>query len=131
MTVTETRVSRSLRTLQVAAWVGLALIGSQFVSAGGLLMNARWALPVHSIGALALHVPEAVAVVAAWSYQRSVQGPTWPTVVTAIVFACGLLQAWLGYQGVLLAHVPGAFVLTAGTVLVLIWSTGPQARHAV
>ena len=130
MTVSEIRVSRPLRTLQVASWVGLALIGSQFVSAGGLLVNARWALPVHAAGALGDASKRARIRDAAWLQQRSTRGPTWPTDVTAVVFACGLLQAWLGDQGVLLAHVPGAFVLTAGTVLVLIWSTGSQARHA-
>ena len=46
----------------------------------------------------------------------------WPIVLAGVVFVLCFVQAYVGSYGPLLVHVPGAMVLTLGSVLVAAWS---------
>ena len=124
MTRAETARTGSGSTLQ---WLRLASLASlmallwQFVTAGQLVSGAD-ALPLHAIGAGALHVTTAITLAVAvvhWRRDRSAQNVV---VWAAVVFVLTFVQAWLGGVGNLAAHVPGALVLTVGVVWLPVWA---------
>ena len=55
-------------------------------------------------------------------------GARWPVAVSANVLVAGFVQAAVGEAGNMSAHVPGALVLTVGTVWVTAWAfrSGPR-----
>jgi hypothetical protein len=108
--------------LQVTAVLCTLGIVFQGATAGLLLSRSRGALAFHGAGAIVFHVLSALMVIAAALLWRSTRGSVWPVVISALVFVLGLVQAYLGDQGVLSIHVPLAMALTLGTVWVLAWS---------
>jgi hypothetical protein len=104
--------------------VVLALLW-QFATAGRILSGAS-ATGLHGAGAIALHVTTALLVVATLLHARA-GGARWPVVVAALVFACTFVQAALGSAGNMSAHVPGALVITGGTVWLTAWAFRRQA----
>ncbi len=115
-----------LLALRVAAAATVLVLAWQFVTAGELIGPDGGSDDLHAAGAIALHVAALAAAAAAlWLRQRTA-GPLWPSVVAVAVFAASFVQAALGSSGVMAAHVPGALVLTVGSVWVLAWSL---SRH--
>lgn len=109
-----------LTAARILAVLSVAAIVLIFVTAGRLVEDDV-GKDIHGAGAIALHVTTGLwAVALALLAQRS-GGPWWAPVTAALVFAASFLQAWLGEQGDLLLHVPGALVLTVGTVWVTAW----------
>ncbi|MCO7218659.1 hypothetical protein [Klenkia sp. PcliD-1-E] len=120
-TVTRPGTATPLLALRVAAAATVVVLAWQFVTAGELI-GPGGSDDLHAAGAIALHVVSLAAAAAAlWLRQRT-SGPLWPSVVAVAVFAAGFVQAALGSSGEMAAHVPGALVLTVGSVWVLAWS---------
>lgn len=123
----------ALRAVQVLAVLTVAELLWQFATAGQMVgpLHNRGAHELHSAGAIVLHVLTALLTVAAVAYWRGRGAPLWPAVLSAVVFVLTFVQAYLGDNGTLYLHVPGALVLTLGSVWVLAWSFTPGARlHA-
>jgi heme A synthase len=98
----------------------------QGATAGGILMRGRESLEFHEVGAIAVHVLTGLAAIAAFALWRATRGPRWPMVVAVVVFAASFVQAALGDDETMWAHVPGALVLMLGAAAVLVWSAAPQ-----
>jgi hypothetical protein len=114
------RSTSSIRAVQAAAALSVLALLWQFVTAGRILSRVD-ALAAHGGGALGLHVTTLLLVVATLLHARA-GGPRWPVAVSAVVFIATFVQAALGEAGNMSAHVPGALVLTAGTIWVTAWA---------
>ena len=108
------------RAVQVAAVLSVLVLLWQFVTAGRLVSHSG-SDDAHAAGALALHVVNVLLVAATLLHARA-GGARWPVVVSAAVFVAGFVQAALGDARNMSAHVPGALVLTVGTVWVTAWA---------
>ncbi|MEJ5869079.1 hypothetical protein WDV85_15150 [Pseudokineococcus sp. 5B2Z-1] len=95
----------------------------QFVTAGQLFPGDS-ALIYHQAGAIVLHVASGLTLVAAFLASRRGAAPTWLWVLAGVVFALTFVQAATGGRDTLWIHVPGAMVVTVGSVWVLAASTG-------
>jgi len=119
-----------LRLFQGAAVLSVLVVVLQFLSAGQLLSGTSGAEGVHAGGAVALHVVQGLAVVAALVLQRATRGPVWPTALALLALAVGFVQAWTGDHTGLAVHVPGAVVTTVVTVWLAAWAFGGARRTA-
>jgi hypothetical protein len=117
---TAARSAVAVRAVQVTAVLSALVLLWQFVSAGRLLSGSD-ALDGHGAGAIALHVTTFLLVAATLLHARA-GGARWPAIVSAAVFVATFVQAYLGDEGNLNAHVPGALVLTVGTIWVTAWA---------
>lgn len=119
-----------LTTLRVLAVLTVLNLLVQFLTAGELVNRGGGdaTLPVHSTGAIVLHVLSGLTAIAALAYWRLRGAPLWPGVVAAVVFVLSFVQAWYGSRSTLYIHVPGAMILTIGAVVVAVWAFLPTAR---
>ena len=117
---TASRSAATVRAVQAAAVLSVLTLLWQFVSAGRLLAGAD-ALGGHGAGAIALHVTTFLLVVATLLHARA-GGARWPAAVSGAVFVATFVQAAIGSDGNMNAHVPGALVLTVGTIWVTAWA---------
>ena len=106
--------------LRVLSVLTVVVIVWQFVTAGPLVEGSQ-AADAHGTGAIVLHVVSGLTTVAAALAWRGGAALSL-LVVAALVFALSFLQAYLGSNGPISVHVPGAMVLTVGAVLVAAWS---------
>jgi uncharacterized membrane protein len=121
-----------LRTLQVLAALTVLELLVQYLSAGQMLgpLHSRTAREIHESGAIVLHVVSGLTAVAAILLWRTRRTSVWPAVLSVAVFVLSFLQAYLGDDETLYLHIPGALVLTVGSVWVLVWSLSPWAARA-
>ncbi|NMO88532.1 hypothetical protein [Actinomycetospora sp. TBRC 11914] len=120
----------ALRAVQALAVLTVLELAWQFATAGEMVgrSHSRGAHELHSAGAIVLHVLTGLLTIAAVAYWRGRGAPLWPAVLAAVVFVLTFVQAYLGDDETLYLHVPGALVLTVGSVWVLAWSFTPGAR---
>ncbi|MEO6881829.1 MAG: hypothetical protein ABI181_12900 [Mycobacteriaceae bacterium] len=118
--------STTLRALQVSAVLAVVNLAWQFVTAGQLFPQ-QGSDELHAGGAILLHVLTGVVAIAAWLHWRNTSGPGWPTVLAAVVFVLSFVQAYTGGYDTLWIHVPGAMVLTVGSVWVAVWAFSSRA----
>ena len=133
VTTTARRTSRAsgvLRTVQVLAALSVLNLLYQFTTAGALVGpgGSEAVEELHGTGAIVLHVLTGLTAIAAGLHGRATRGPLWPTVLAAVVFLASFAQAYTGGGQTLWIHVPGAMVLTVGSVWVLAWSFTRGAR---
>src|SRR3954468_13893669 len=114
------RTASADRFVQATAVLSLLALVWQFATAGRIVSGAQ-ATGIHGAGAVALHVTTGLLAVATLLHARA-GGARWPVVVAVLVFVCTFVQAALGDAGVMTAHVPGALVLTVGTVWLTAWA---------
>jgi len=114
------RSTGTLRAVQAAAVLSVVVLLWQFATAGRLVTH-EGSDDAHAAGAIALHVVGALLVVATLLHARA-GGERWPVVLSAVVFVAGFVQAALGDAHNMTAHVPGALLLTVGTVWVTAWA---------
>jgi CHASE2 domain-containing sensor protein len=95
-------------------------------TAGGILMSSRESFELHEAGAIVVHVLTGLAAIAAFLLWRAQRGPVWPTVLAAVVFAASFVQAALGDEETMWAHVPGALVLMLGAAVLLARAVLPR-----
>lgn len=134
MTTTQSRSSTSstsLRILQVLATLSVLTVLYQFVTAGELLPDepSHSRVELHAAGAYGVHVFTFLVTAAAFWHYRRTSGQVWPTVLAGAVLVVGFVQAYYGNRDMLYIHIPGAMMLTAGAVWIMVWSFG-QAAHA-
>ena len=120
------RSAGTIQPVQVTAVLTVLSLLWQWLRAGRLLSQSD-ALDAHGAGAIVLHVVAALLVVATAVHARA-GGARWPVVVSAAVLLAGFAQAAIGDAGNMTAHVPGALVLTAGTVWVTAWAFRSRQR---
>ncbi|MEJ5943887.1 hypothetical protein WDZ17_01080 [Pseudokineococcus basanitobsidens] len=116
----------------LTALVGLALLAVlseawQFVTAGQLFPGDG-ALEAHQAGAVVLHVTSGLTAVAAVLAARRGAAPTWLWLLAVVVFGLTFVQAATGGRSTLWVHVPGAMVVTVGSVWVLATAVGLRSR---
>lgn len=93
----------------------------QFVTAGRLFPTGG-PVALHTAGAIVLHVFTGLTMIAALLHQRAARGPRWPVGLATVVFVLSFVQAYFGTPATMAIHVPGALVLTIGTVVLASWS---------
>ncbi|WP_375430667.1 hypothetical protein [uncultured Friedmanniella sp.] len=126
-TAPTTAPSPLLRVLQVFAALAVLDVLFQFVTAGQLFPSGG---PdgLHAAGAIALHVVSGIAAIAAvllWRQGRTTIGVA---ALAVVVFGYGFVQAAIGGYDTLYIHVPGAMLLTAGVVWLLLAALRGRAR---
>jgi hypothetical protein len=117
---TASRSASTVRAVQAAAVLSTLALLWQFFTAGRMISGTD-AVGAHGAGAIALHVTTFLLVAATALHARA-GGARWPAAVSGAVFIATFVQAYLGDEGNLNAHVPGALVLTVGTVWVTAWA---------
>ncbi|HEY2224877.1 hypothetical protein [Actinomycetospora sp.] len=119
-----------LTTLRVLAVLTVLNLLVQFLTAGELVTRggSEAVEPIHSAGAIVLHVLSGLAAIAALAYWRLRGAPVWPGILAAVVFVLSFVQAYFGSGRTLYIHVPGAMILTIGAVVVAVWAFLPGAR---
>lgn len=130
-TPTATDRSTLKTSLVVLALLSVLAEAWQFVTAGQLFPGDS-ALQAHQGGAIVLHVVSGLTLVVAFLASRKNLAPTWLWVLAGVVFALTFVQATTGGRQTLWIHVPGAMVVTVGSVWVLATAVGlgrrPTAR---
>jgi hypothetical protein len=116
-----------LRALQVFAGLAVLVVLFQFITAGQLL-TSRGPDELHAAGAIVLHVFSGVAAICAVVLWRQDRVSLRLAVLAAVVFVFTFVQAAIGGYDSLYIHVPGAMLLTAGVVWLLVASLRPQSR---
>jgi hypothetical protein len=115
-----------VNALRATTTVAVLAILWQGATAGGLLMQARTFLDLHEAGAVAVHVLTGVAALLAFLAVRATRGPRWPAALGALVFVASFVQAALGDDETMWAHVPGALLLMLGSAVLLVWAWRPR-----
>lgn len=126
-TVAGTGATPLLRTLQVSAALSVLTVAFQFVTAGQLFPSGG-PQELHAAGAIVLHVVSGVAAIAAFFLWRQGRISLGLAALAVIVFGYTFIQAAIGGYHTLYVHVPGAMLLTAGVVWLLIATLRPQTR---
>src|SRR3954453_91093 len=91
------RTTSTVRAVQAAAVLSVLALLWQFATAGRYLSGST-DLDLHAAGAIALHVPPLLLVVATLLHARS-GGARWPVVLSAAVFVATFVQAAVGDAG--------------------------------
>jgi len=118
----------ALTALRATSALTVVAILWQGVTAGAAMTQDDGSFALHAAGAVAVHVFAGLAVVAAFLLQRETPGPRRLLVLALAVFLSSFLQAALGNEATMWAHVPGALllVLASGALLASV----PRARGA-
>lgn len=119
--------TRLLRALQVFAGLSALNVLFQFITAGQLFPSGG-PQGLHAAGAIVLHVFSGVAAICAFFLWRQNRITLGLAALAAVVFVYTFIQAAIGGYDTLYIHVPGAMLLTAGVVWLLIASLRPQRR---
>jgi hypothetical protein len=129
-TTTSSRATGVLRAFQVLAVLTVVELLVQYVTAGGIIgpAHSHEARELHETGAVVLHVLSGLTTIAAVVLWRLRAAPVWPAVLSAVVFVLTFVQAYLGDEETLYLHVPGALVLTVGSVWLAVWGFSGRAR---
>lgn len=129
MTTTSPTPSRSatrtggglVTALRVFAALAVLVVLWQFVTAGQLFPRpSSGPLTGHQAGAIVLHVVSGLAAVAAVVLWRQGVVSLALAALAVVVFGFTFVQAALGGYDTLYVHVPGAMLLTAGVVWLLV-----------
>jgi hypothetical protein len=110
-----------LRAFQAFAALAVLAVLYQFVTAGQLLPQGGPG-QAHAAGAIVLHAFSGLATVAAVVLWRRGQTSRNVAVLAVVVFVATFVQAAVGGYDSLYVHVPGAMLLTAGVVWLLLAS---------
>ena len=100
----------------------------QYLTAGQMLPRGG-PVEIHATGAIVLHVVTGLLTIAAALFARAHRAPWWPAVLAALVFVVSFVQAYDGSHTNLALHVPGAMLLTFGTVWITAWSFTRAVRR--
>ncbi len=108
-----------LRAFQVGAALVVLNVFFQFVTAGQLFPSGG-PDEAHAAGAIVLHVLSGLTAIAAVLLWRQGVVTLGAAVLAVVVFAYSFVQAAIGGYRSLYVHVPGAMLLTAGAVWLLV-----------
>ena len=124
--VDTTRARGLVNAARTAAALAVAAILWQGATAGQLLERNRTFLRLHEVGAIATHVLTGLAALTVFLLWRTARDRLWPVVAAVVVFAASFVQAALGDDETMWAHVPGALLLMLGSTAVLVWTLLPR-----
>jgi hypothetical protein len=116
-----------VRVLQGATGLTVLNVLLQFVTAGQLFPEGG-PEELHAGGAIFLHVFSGIAAIAAIVLWRQKHTTATLPVLAVVVFLATILQAAIGGRDTLWMHIPGAMVLTAGVVWLLVLVFRPLTR---
>lgn len=116
-----------VRVLQVLAALSVVNVLVQYLTAGQLFPSGG-PQELHAAGAIVLHVISGLAAVVAVVLWRQAIVRLRLAVLAVAVFGYTFIQAAIGGYDTLYMHVPGAMLLTAGVVWLLIWTLRPTRR---
>lgn len=119
-----------LVTARGFALATIAVVVVLFVTAGELV-QADALEDLHGGAAIALHVVTAglTAALAGLAYSRG-RG-WWAAAVAGLVLVYSFVQAYLGDEGMLNLHIPGALFIVVATVWLTAWLFSPSATDRV
>jgi hypothetical protein len=129
LTADTTRTKPLVTALRVATLLAVLAILWQGATAGGILMHASRSLALHEAGAIAVHVLTAATALAAIAFWRTAHGSPRFAVLAVVVFVASFVQASLGDDETMWAHVPGALLLMLGSAALLVWAWLPKPVH--
>ncbi|WP_188778030.1 hypothetical protein [Marmoricola endophyticus] len=115
----------ALRLLQLFAVLSVVNVAWQFVTAGELFPGPD---DLHAAGAITLHVTSGLVAIAACVHWYRARTSPAVAILAVVVFVLSFVQAATGGRDTLAVHIPGAMVLVAGSVWVLVWSLGRAPR---
>ena len=111
----------SLQVLRVVAVLhSLAFLG-QPVFAGGYLMGDVDSLTLHDINAFVITGLDLVQLICAVVYFWKGRGRAWPIWASLAVALAVEVQVGVGFERVLVVHLPLGVALTVGQILITIW----------
>jgi hypothetical protein len=108
-----------------AAALAVLTILWQGATAGQMLTHSRSFIRLHEVGAIGVHLFTGLAALTVFLWWRTSRDRLWPTLVAVVVFAASFVQAALGDDDSMWAHVPGALLLMLGSAAVLVWTFRP------
>lgn len=108
-----------VRGLQIFAALAVVNVLFQFITAGQLFPSGG-PDELHAAGAIVLHVFSGLAAICAFLLWRQGRITLGLAALAAVVFAYTFVQAAIGGYDTLYIHVPGAMLLTAGVVWLLL-----------
>ncbi len=108
------RASRGLAVLTVA------VVAVLFVTAGQLVQSHRLE-NVHGVAAIALHVVSGALAITLLGLARQRGSGWWVAGLASVLFAFSFVQAYLGKGYTLAIHIPGALLLTVGSIWLACW----------
>jgi hypothetical protein len=120
----------SLQVLRVVAVLhSLAFLG-QPVFAGGYLMGDVDSLALHDINAFVITGLDLAQLICAIVYFWGGRGRAWPIWASLAVALAVEVQVGMGYERLLVVHLPLGVSLTVGQILITIWLFGAGAASA-
>ena len=120
----------SLQVLRVAAVLhSLAFLG-QPVFAGGYLMGDVGSLTLHAINAFVITGLDLAQLICAVVYFWGGRGRAWPIWASLAVALAVEVQVGMGYERLLVVHLPLWVSLTVGQILTTVWLFGAGAASA-
>jgi hypothetical protein len=121
---TPTSARTILLAARAAAVLAVLSILWQGYSASRVIVAGGAALGPHEVGAVVAHVTTGLLALAVALHWWTTRGPVWPAAVAAAVFAATFVEASLGHEVTLWAHVPLAMLITIGTTAVFgrVWA---------
>ena len=122
-------IPATLPILRITAVLAVLSILWQAYSASNVIVAGGAALGPHEIGAVVAHVTTGLLAFGAALHSWTTRGPVWPAALSAVVFVATFVEASLGHEVTLWAHVPLAMLITIGTTTVLVRSWASSARR--
>jgi hypothetical protein len=120
----------SLQVLRVVAVLhSLAFLG-QPVFAGGYLMGDVDSLTLHDINAFVITGLDLAQLICAVVYFWGGRGRAWPIWASLAVALAVEVQVGMGYERLLVVHLPLGVSLTVGQILITVWLFGAGAASA-
>jgi hypothetical protein len=117
----------SLQLLRVVAVLHSLAFLAQPVFAGGYLMGDVDSLTMHDINAFIITGLDVVQLICAIVYFWAGRGRAWPIWASLAVALAVEVQVGMGYERLLVVHLPLGVSLTVAQVLVTVWLFGAGA----
>jgi len=111
----------SLRVLRVVAVLHSLAFLAQPVFAGGYLMGDVDSLTLHDINAFVITGLDVVQLVSAIVYFWGGRGRAWPIWASLAVALAVEVQVGMGYERLLVVHLPLGVALTVAQILTTVW----------
>lgn len=129
-TATVTRPSVWSLAVKVMGVVTVLVLGGSYITAGQLVQDHKLE-ELHGSFAVGLHVVTGVFALCLVILAVTSRAHVWAAVLGVLVFAFTFVQAQLGSDDTLYLHIPGALIITVGTVLLAAWSFTARARTTI
>ena len=120
----------SLQVLRVVAVLHTLAFLAQPVFAGGYLMGDVDSLALHDINAFVITGLDLAQLICAIVYFWGGRGRAWPIWASLAVALAVEVQVGMGYERLLVVHLPLGVSLTVGQILITIWLFGAGAASA-